>query len=117
MDILTYQIRNFLWIEVPEELDQHVADIMRKKCEIILMDQRRKYVVFDFSNTQFMDSGGVGMIMGRYRQVKPYGGKVYIYRPGRRILRILEISGLMRIVHICENMEQMEAEMELREKG
>ncbi|MDO4554243.1 MAG: STAS domain-containing protein [Lachnospiraceae bacterium] len=112
MEVLTYQFQNFLWIQVPEELDQHASDIIRKKCEIIFLDNKRKHVVFDFSKTIFMDSGGVGMIMGRYRQIKPRGGQVYIYRPGKRILRILEISGLMRIVNICENMEQMEVVME-----
>ena len=112
MEILTYQFQNFLWIQVPEELDQHVADIIRKKCEIIFLDNKRKHVVFDFSKTLFMDSGGVGMIMGRYRQVKPMGGQIYIYKPGRRIMRILEISGLMRIVRICDSMDQMETVME-----
>lgn len=112
MDILMYQFQNFLWIQVPEELDQHVADIIRKKCEIILLDNKRKHVVFDFSKTMFMDSGGVGMIIGRYRQVKAKGGKIYVYKPRKRIMRILEISGLMRIVHICENMDQMESIME-----
>lgn len=111
MEVLTYQFQNYLWIQVPEELDQHVADIIRKKCEIILPDSRRKHVVFDFSKTLFMDSGGVGMIMGRYRQVKPMGGQIYIYNPGRRIMRILEISGLMRIVCVCDNVDQMESMM------
>lgn len=112
MEILTYQIQDFLWIQIPEELDQHVADIIRKKCEIILMDHKRKNVVFDFSQTLFMDSGGVGMIMGRYRQIRPMGGQIYAYRPGKRIMRILEISGLVRIVQVVEDKKQMESLME-----
>ena len=51
MEIMTYLIKNLLWIYIPEELDHHVADIIRRKCEIILMDQKRKHVVFDFSKT------------------------------------------------------------------
>jgi stage II sporulation protein AA (anti-sigma F factor antagonist) len=101
-----------LWIQVPEELDQHVADIIRKKCEIILLDQKIKSVVFDFSKTVFMDSSGVGMVMGRYRQVTPAGGKIYAYQPCNRVLRILKISGLMRIVQICRNREEMELVIE-----
>lgn len=102
MEIMTYQYKNYLWIEIPEELDQHVADIIRGKCEILLMDSKFKHIVFDFSKTQFMDSAGVGMIMGRYRQIHMRGGTVYAYRPGKRILRLLEISGLMRLVEICD---------------
>lgn len=102
MEIMTYQYKNYLWIEIPEELDQHVADIIRGKCEILLMDSKFKHIVFDFSKTQFMDSAGVGMIMGRYRQIHMRGGIVYAYHPGKRILRLLEISGLMRLVEICD---------------
>jgi stage II sporulation protein AA (anti-sigma F factor antagonist) len=112
MEIATYRIRNFLWIQVPEELDQHVADIIRKKCEIILLDQKIKSIVFDFSKTVFMDSSGVGMVMGRYRQVTPAGGRVYAYQPSGRVLRILKISGLMRIVQVCRNKEEMELVIE-----
>lgn len=110
MEIVTYQYKNYLWIQIPEELDQHVADIIRNKCEIILMDCRFKHVVFDFTKTRFMDSAGVGMIMGRYRQVHMRGGKIIAYNPGKRILRLLEISGLMRLLRICENVEQLEME-------
>jgi stage II sporulation protein AA (anti-sigma F factor antagonist) len=112
VEIATYRIRNFLWIQVPEELDQHVADIIRKKCEIILLDQKIKSIVFDFSKTVFMDSSGVGMVMGRYRQVTPTGGRVYAYQPSGRVLRILKISGLMRIVQVCRNKDEMELVIE-----
>lgn len=112
MDIMTYQIKNLLWIDIPEELDHRAADIIRRKCEIILMDQKRKHVVFDFTKTVFMDSAGIGMILGRYRQIQMREGKVFAYKPGKRILRLMEISGLMRMVHVCENMAQIEARLE-----
>ena len=112
MQIMTYQIKNMLWIRVPEELDQYAADIIRRKCEIILMDQKRKHVVFDFSQTAFMDSAGIGMLLGRYRQQHARGGLIFVYRPARRILRLLEISGMMRFINICENEAQIEARVE-----
>ena len=108
MNIVTYQYKNYLWIQIPEELDHHMADIIRRKCEIILMDQKRKHVVFDFSRTLFMDSAGIGMLLGRYRQLYVRGGLLFVYRPGKRILRIMELSGLMRFVNICESEEQIE---------
>ncbi len=115
MEIMTYQIKNMLWIGVPEELDQYAADIIRRKCEIILMDQKRKHIVFDFSRTLFMDSAGIGMLLGRYRQLHVRGGLIFVYRPGKRILRIMELSGLMRFVNICENEEQIESIIRERE--
>jgi len=112
VQVMTYQIKNILWIRVPEELDQYTADIIRSKCEIILMDQKRKHVVFDFSRTVFMDSAGIGMLLGRYRQLHLRGGLLFVYKPGRRIVRLLEISGLMRFVIVCENEAQIDARVE-----
>lgn len=112
MEIVTYQIENMLWIQVPEELDQYTADIIRRKCEIIFMDHKRKHVVFDFSGTTFMDSSGIGMLFGRFRQLHARGGKLFIYRPGKRILYLMKISGLIRYVIVCETMTQIEKRLE-----
>ena len=112
MEIVTYQIKNMLWIRVPEELDQCAADIIRRKCEIIFMDQKRKHVVFDFSKTVFMDSAGIGMLFGRYRQLYVRGGLLFVYKPGKRIVHLMEIAGLMRYVNVCENERQIYARLE-----
>lgn len=110
MDIVTYQYKNYLWIQIPEELDHLTSDIIRSKCEIILLDSKFKHIVFDFSKTQFMDSAGIGMIMGRYRQIHVRGGKMYAFNPGKRIIRLIEISGLMRLMRVVNTMEQLEME-------
>ena len=112
MEIVTYQIKNMLWIRVPEELDQCTADIIRRKCDIIFMDQKRKHVVFDFLGTLFMDSAGIGMIFGRYRQLSIRGGLIFAYKPGKRIIHLMEIAGLMRYVNICDREEQIYARLE-----
>ena len=110
MEAVMYQYKNYLWIQVPEELDQHMADIIRRKCEIVMMDLRYRHIVFDFSKTVFMDSAGIGMILGRYRQISMRGGHVYAYCPGKRMVRIMEMAGLMRIIRIIDRMEQLEEE-------
>lgn len=112
MEIAMYQMENKLWICVPEELDQYAADIIRRKCEIIFMDQERKHIIFDFSKTTFMDSGGIGMILGRLRQQQAMGGLLFIYKPGKRMVHLIKISGLMRYVIICEREDQIDAKLE-----
>ena len=58
------------------------------------------HVVFDFENTEFMDSSGIGIIMGRYKKVTPLGGKIYAINVGRQIRRILDVSGMSRLVEV-----------------
>ena len=107
MEIVTYQYKNYLWIQIPEELDQHVADIIRNKCEIILMDCRFKHVVFDFTKTRFMDSAGVRMIIGRYRDRSMSGGSVYAAGVCPDVEKLFYVSGLHKIIKVYSSVEDV----------
>ena len=86
-----------LIINLPEELDHHVAGIIREKTDSLFTGKRIRNVVFNYENTQFMDSSGIGLVMGRYREVRYLKGDVYIVGVHDKISRILEISGLYRV--------------------
>jgi stage II sporulation protein AA (anti-sigma F factor antagonist) len=93
MEVL-YEVRgDNLFIYLPEELDHHNAKIISNQI---------KNIVFNFSNTNFMDSSGVGVIMGRYKLIKPRGGNVTVTNINKAIDRILTISGLYKIVSKTE---------------
>ena len=108
---------NSLVVTVRGELDHHCADIVRKKIDRELMSVRFKNLIFDFSGLTFMDSSGIGMVMGRYKNVSHLGGKVIIVcgnktapdRYGREmpdgIERILEMSGIFKIIERCDSVE------------
>ncbi len=65
-----------LIVNVPQELDHHSAKMVKEYSDQIIRDKSIKNIVFDFSNSTFMDSSGIGMIMGRYRVVKEKKGFV-----------------------------------------
>ena len=92
--------RNYLIITVDGELDHYMADQIRLKADTYLEGTRIKNVIFNFQYTTFMDSSGVGVIMGRYKQVKRMKGKLYAVHMNDSIKRIILISGLHKLV--CE---------------
>ena len=69
MDELLEVKGNILIIYVPEELDHHCAEKIRIESDRILTKQNIRQIVFDFRRTVFMDSSGIGVIMGRYRNI------------------------------------------------
>lgn len=93
---------NTLIVYVPQELDDHIAGKIKAYSEEMMKTDQAKNIIFDFSNTAFMDSSGIGMIMGRYRAVQKKNGFVGVKGVGAPIHRILEISGLYKLVEICE---------------
>ena len=86
-------IDNCLMIRLPEEVDHHGAGFICENADRLLCREDVCNIVFDFENTRFMDSSGIGIIMGRYRKISCFGGRIYAIHADRQIRRILSISG------------------------
>ncbi len=104
---------NGLIISMTAELDHHLADEMRSVIDEVIDNRGVNNVIFDFSKIGFMDSAGIGLIMGRYKKIREKG-TIYITGAGDAILRILLISGLHKLVQTCADVN--EAVMKIRQK-
>lgn len=93
-------IDNYLMVKLPQEVDHHRASYICENADKFLLQENVCHVVFDFEDTRFMDSSGIGIIMGRYKKIACFGGKVYAIHVDRQIQRIFKISGLNKIVDI-----------------
>ena len=89
-----------LMIRLPEEIDHYRAGYICKNADRLITEEPVKDVVFDFENTKFMDSSGIGIIMGRYRKVACFGGRIYAIHCDGRIKRVLRMSGLEKIMEV-----------------
>lgn len=61
-----------------------------------------KKIIFDFNSVTFMDSAGIGLIIGRYRIANMLGGEVEIANVTESIKRILELSGILKIIRVTD---------------
>ena len=87
------------------ELDHHTAEYIRDKVDSEIIKSTTKNVVFDFSRVSFMDSSGIGVIMGRYKNVQKLNGKTAIVNMSSQVRRILEMSGLLRVMPVFDNID------------
>lgn len=88
---------NRLMISLNAELDHHLADEMREVIDEVIDNRGVKNIIFDFSKIGFMDSAGIGLIMGRFKKIRDVG-TIYVAGANESIQRILLISGLHKIV-------------------
>jgi len=95
-------IENYLMIRMPEEVDHHQAASLSKKADEYIMQGPVKHIVFDFEDTHFMDSSGVGVVVGRYKKVSCFGGKVFAINADKQIMRIIQLSGLKKVLNVIE---------------
>ncbi len=89
-----------LYIRLFGEVDEHSAAIARKEadrlCENFAM--RSKKAVFDLQNVSFMDSTGIGFLIGRYKKFSRYGIPMYLTNPSLATDRILQMSGIYTLI-------------------
>ncbi len=89
-----YSEDNVLTAKLSGELDHHRCEAIRKKIDARTECERPKVLVLDFEKVGFMDSSGVGLVMGRYRQISLIGGRLTLCNVPESILRVFRLSGL-----------------------
>lgn len=93
------------------EIDHHSAVSVRSAIDAKLYELRPRVAIMDLSKIEFMDSSGLGLIMGRYALMQKLGGEFCISNPTDRVIKIFELAGLGRIIRI-ENKNSTEDEEE-----
>ena len=89
-----------LEVKLCGEIDHHSAVIVRTEIDARISQICPQKTVIDLSGIEFMDSSGLGLIMGRYALMQKLGGKLSVKDPNERIVRIFELAGLDKIVSI-----------------
>lgn len=98
MDIQTEYIGTTLIVKLKGEIDQSCAARLRIEIDRKIQENHIKNLVLDFGKVSFMDSSGIGVILGRYKQIKALGGKTMIIRPQPQVDKVLELSGLKKLM-------------------
>ena len=101
MESKFYEKDKLLIFKMTDEIDDHSVQKIRRKADYEMERYMPKRIVFDFDSVTFMDSAGIGLIMGRYKKVMDKGD-ITIVGVRESVKRILLISGLHKIVTIYE---------------
>ena len=89
-----------LIFEIEEDIDECCVQKIRRWIDNEIQRYMPKEVIFDFSNVSFMDSAGIGLIIGRYKLINMIGGELKIANVNTQIQKIFEMSGLLRLIPV-----------------
>ena len=93
-----------LVLEITEEIDHHTTEKIRRRADYEIQRHMPRKIIFDFNKVTFMDSAGIGMIIGRYKMATAFGGVMELTNVKPNIKRILEMSGISKLIEIKENL-------------
>ena len=89
-----------LTFQITEEIDHYMVEKLRRKADDEIIRLLPRKIVFDFSNVTFMDSAGIGLILGRYKMIKMLGGSLELINVSPKLNKIFELSGVTKIMSL-----------------
>lgn len=92
-----------LIVRLAGELDHHEAEILRNQWKDMMYENVVKHVILNLESVTFMDSSGLGVILGRYKEVLQLGGEMVVCSVTPFVERLFDMSGLFKIVRLEEN--------------
>lgn len=95
--------RRTLIVRLKGELDHHTAETVKAKMEEAILRGDVNHVVLSMKELSFMDSSGLGVILGRYKLITARGGKMVVCDVNPAVYRLFEMSGLFKILTIQDN--------------
>ncbi len=97
-----------LCVVINGEIDHHSGVRVRGEIDAAICEYRPNKTVLDLSGVDFMDSSGLGLIMGRYALMQRMGGELTLMSPNERIVKIFELAGLGRIIKIEDKEDEVQ---------
>ena len=98
MNVKHYIEDKLLVIEFTEEIDHHMVEKIKQRTDYEIQRLMPKKVIFDFEKVNFMDSAGIGLVIGRYKNISCYGGSLELRNTSTKLKRIFELSGLKELI-------------------
>lgn len=98
MDMKMENIGTTLVVKVSGEIDHHTAPELKNNIDREINLRNIINLVLDFDGVSFMDSSGIGVLVGRYKQIQARGGRTMVIRVKPQVDKILEVSGLKKIL-------------------
>ncbi len=82
------------------EIDHHNASVLRLEADEVIQQTLSPTVSLDFGEVTFMDSSGIGFVLGRYRIVESYGGSIEVINLSQRLYMMMKLAGLEKLMKL-----------------
>lgn len=106
MNVKHFLEDRLLVFEITEDLDHHSSEMIRRRADYEIQRFMPKRVVFDFNRVVFMDSAGIGLVIGRYKTASSFGGKLEMVNVNDNLRRIFEMAGILKMIPIVDSIEK-----------
>ena len=102
MESKFYDEDKLLIVKITDEIDDHSAQMIRRKVDYEIERYMPRKIVFDFNSVTFMDSAGIGLIIGRYKFARMLGASLELSNLTGSVKKLFEMSGILKLIPVTE---------------
>ena len=102
MESKYFEEDKLLLLKITDEIDECTVQKIRRKADYEIERYMPKKVIFDFDSVTFMDSAGIGLIIGRYKFTNMLGGKLEVANLTQNVKKIFEMSGILKLIPVTQ---------------
>ena len=103
MESKFYEEDKLIVFKITDEIDDHSVQMIRRKVDYEIERYMPKKIIFDFDSVTFMDSAGIGLIIGRYKFARMLGASLELSNLGTSVRKIFEMSGILKLIPVADN--------------
>lgn len=103
MESKYYEEDKLLVFKITDEIDDCTVQKIRRRADYEMERHMPKRVIFDFDRVTFMDSAGIGMVIGRYKFANMLGAKLEVSNLSQAVKRIFEMSGILKLIPVSND--------------
>ena len=107
MEIRFYEKDKLLVFKISEEIDDYSVQKMRRSADYEIERNKKKKVIFDFDSVTFMDSAGIGLIIGRYKFANMLGARLEVSNLTPSVQKIFDMSGILKLIPVVDLKESI----------
>ncbi len=107
MESKFYEEDKLLVFKITDEIDDCTVQKIRRKADYEMERYMPKRVIFDFSCVTFMDSAGIGMVIGRYKFANMLGATLEVSNLSQSVKRIFEMSGILKLIPVAQDLQEV----------
>lgn len=109
--------KNAAHVLLSGELDQYAAAALKNKIDIEVEESGKNNLIMDLTDVNFMDSSGIGLIIGRYKVLRPLGGGVAVCGANPGVRRVIELSGIEKLIPYFSTADEAAKYLERKTAG
>ena len=102
MESKFYDEDKLIVFKITDEIDDHSVQMIRRRVDYEIERYMPKKIVFDFDSVTFMDSAGIGLLIGRYKFAKMLGASLELVNLTGSVRKIFEMSGILKLIPVTE---------------